>query len=98
MRLQEGILLTGARLNLAPVAVQHVAPDEVDGILHAGTTADWKPITNQRLAALDEQIAQLRHARALLADALHCPFDHPATDCKTMGAEIDRRLYGTGAL
>jgi hypothetical protein len=28
----------------------------------------------------------------LLAGALHCPFDHPATDCKTMGAEIDRRL------
>jgi len=72
--------------------------NEVDGILHASTTAEWKPIAGQRLAALDEQIAQLQHARLLLAGALHCPFDHPATDCKTMGAEIDRRLDGPGAL
>jgi len=70
--------------------------DEVDGILRAATTADWKPIAGQRLAALDEQIAQLQFARALLAGALLCPFDHPATDCKTMGAEIDRRLAGPG--
>lgn len=71
--------------------------DEVDGILRAATTAEWKPIAGQRLAALDDQIAQLQQARALLAGALLCPFDHPATDCKTMGAEIDRRLDGPGA-
>jgi MerR family redox-sensitive transcriptional activator SoxR len=66
--------------------------DEVDGILRAATTAEWKPIAGQRLAVLDKQIAQLQRARELLAGALLCPFDHPATDCKTMGAEIDRRL------
>jgi hypothetical protein len=32
------------------------------------------------------------HARVLLAAALWCRFDHPATDCTVMGAEIDRRL------
>jgi hypothetical protein len=47
-------------------------------------------------AALDEQIAQLQHARELLAGALWCRFDHPATDCKIMGAEIDRRLDASG--
>jgi hypothetical protein len=47
---------------------------------------------DQRLAALDEQIAELQRARGLLAGALWCRFDHPATDCKVMGAEIDRRL------
>jgi hypothetical protein len=47
-----------------------------------------------RKKGLNEQIAQLQHARELLAGALLCPFDHPATDCKTMGAEIDRRLDG----
>jgi hypothetical protein len=73
--------------------------DEVYGILHAATAAEWKSIAGQRLAALDEQIAQLQHARGLLAAALWCRFDHPATDCTVMGAEIDRRLDGNpGAL
>ncbi len=56
--------------------------------------AEWQSIASQRLEALDEQIAQLQHARRLLAGALWCRFDHPATDCKVMGAEIDRRLDG----
>jgi len=70
--------------------------DEVHGILHAATVTEWKSIASQRLAALDEQIALLQHARELLAGALWCRFDHPATDCKIMGAEIDRRLDASG--
>ena len=70
--------------------------DEVGGILNAATAAEWKSIAGHRLTALDEQIAQLRHARALLATALWCQFDHPATDCTIMGAEIDRRLGDAG--
>jgi DNA-binding transcriptional MerR regulator len=70
--------------------------DEIHGILHAATVAEWKSIAGQRLAALDEQIAQLQHARGLLAAALWCRFDHPATDCNIMGAEIDRRLDRSG--
>jgi len=66
--------------------------DEVHGILHAATAAEWKAIAGHRLAALDEQIVRLQHARGLLAAALWCRFDHPATDCNVMGAEIDRRL------
>ena len=66
--------------------------EEIDGILRAATVAEWKPIAGQRLAALDEQIAQLQHVRGLLAGTLSCPYDHPATECKAMGAEIDRRL------
>jgi MerR family redox-sensitive transcriptional activator SoxR len=66
--------------------------DEVRGILHAATLAEWKSIAGRRLEALDEQIAQLQHARGLLAGALLCRFDHPATDCAVMGAEIDSRL------
>jgi hypothetical protein len=34
----------------------------------------------------------LVQARAYLSGALLCRYDHPATDCKIMGAEIDRRL------
>ena len=70
-----------------------LALDEVHGVLNAATTAEWKSIASQRLAALDDQIAQLQHARGLLAGALLCRFDHPATDCNVMGAEIDRRLH-----
>jgi len=72
--------------------------DEVHGILHAATVIEWKAIAGQRLEALDEQIAQLQHARGLLASALLCRFDHPATDCTIMGAEIDRRLDGSARL
>jgi hypothetical protein len=46
----------------------------------------------QRLETLDQQIAHLQFARELLAGALGCRFDHPATDCGVMGSEIDRRL------
>jgi MerR family redox-sensitive transcriptional activator SoxR len=70
--------------------------DEVSGILNAATAAEWKPIAAERLAALDKQIAQLQQARATLAAALWCRFDHPATDCTVMGAEIDRRLDSPG--
>jgi hypothetical protein len=54
--------------------------------------ASTEPIAGQRLAGLDDQIAELQRARELLAGALLCRFDLPATDSKIMGAEIDRRL------
>jgi DNA-binding transcriptional MerR regulator len=69
-----------------------LALDEVSGVLNAATAAEWKSIAARRLAALDEQIARQQHARTLLAATLGCRFDHPATDCSAMGAEIDHRL------
>ncbi len=69
-----------------------LALDEIRAILEAPTVQEWKAIAAPRLEVLDQQIAQLQHARELLAAALLCRFDHPATDCTTMGAEIDRRL------
>ena len=66
--------------------------DDIDGILNAATVAEWKAIAGRRLEILDKQIIKLQHAREFLALALLCRFDHPATDCKIMGAEIDRRL------
>jgi DNA-binding transcriptional MerR regulator len=69
-----------------------LALDEIRGILNARTVTDWKAIAGRRLRALDQQIAQLQHARDVLTAALMCRFDHPATDCSIMGAEIDRRL------
>jgi DNA-binding transcriptional MerR regulator len=66
--------------------------DDIDGVLHAATKAEWKGIATRRLDALDAQIHSLQFARELLAAALNCRYDHPATECRVMGGEIDRRL------
>jgi DNA-binding transcriptional MerR regulator len=66
--------------------------DDIAGILGAGTVTEWKAIAARRLDALDAEIARLEVARSYLAGALLCRFDHPASDCKVMGYEIDRRL------
>jgi DNA-binding transcriptional MerR regulator len=66
--------------------------DDIEGVLEASSTAEWKPIARQRLAVLDDEIARLQQARAYLQGALHCRYDHPATDCSVMRFEIDRRL------
>lgn len=65
---------------------------DIEGILNAASVAEWKAIASRRLGILEEQITKLQHAREFLTLALNCRFDHPATDCKAMGAEIDRRL------
>jgi DNA-binding transcriptional MerR regulator len=71
---------------------------DIAGILDAANVSEWKAIATRRLGALDEEIATLLQARAYLSRALHCRYDHPATDCKIMGVEIDRRLsVGDGA-
>jgi MerR family redox-sensitive transcriptional activator SoxR len=66
--------------------------DDIIGVLGASGVKEWKAIARQRLAALDAEIEKLERARSYLGGALLCRFDHPATDCKIMGAEIDRRL------
>jgi DNA-binding transcriptional MerR regulator len=69
-----------------------LALDEIYGVLRAATVGEWKAIARRRLEGLDQEIAQLKHSRDVLAAALGCRFDHPATDCQKVGAEIDRRL------
>jgi MerR family redox-sensitive transcriptional activator SoxR len=69
-----------------------LALDDIEGILNAANVREWKAIARRRLEALDTEIAQMQQAREYLAGALLCRYDHPATDCRVMGAEIDRRL------
>jgi DNA-binding transcriptional MerR regulator len=69
--------------------------EDIGGVLHAAHVADWKAIASERLVAVDAEIARLRRAREYLAGALLCRYDHPATDCQIMGAEIDHRLTAT---
>jgi DNA-binding transcriptional MerR regulator len=69
--------------------------DDIIGILDAASVEEWKEIARQRLDALNDEINRLENARAYLEGALLCRFDHPATECKIMGQEIDRRLAET---
>lgn len=66
--------------------------DDIEGVLGAATVGEWKAIAQQRLEVLDAEIERLVSARAYLQGALLCRYDHPATDCRVMGSEIDRRL------
>ena len=66
--------------------------DQIEGVLDADDNAEWKAIASERRARLDEEIARLQHARALLDGALLCRFDHPLDECRIMNDEIDRRL------
>ncbi|MBI5090381.1 MAG: MerR family transcriptional regulator [Actinobacteria bacterium] len=67
--------------------------DEIQGVPAADDNESRKEIARQRLAQIDDEIAQLRHARELLSAALLCRFDHPLDECRIMNAEIDRRLH-----
>ena len=69
-----------------------LALDEIAAVLDARDVSEWKAVASQRLDALIEEIDRLERARSYLQGALLCRFDHPATDCKIMGIEIDRRL------
>ena len=69
--------------------------DEIAGILEASDVESWKAIAAARLEVLDEEIERLQQAREYLRGALLCRFDHPATECRIMGMEIDRRLAET---
>ena len=74
-----------------------LALDDIAGVLDAGTVAEWKAIATERMAALEEEIERLETARAYLRGALLCRYDHPASECRIMGAEIDRRLAATAS-
>jgi DNA-binding transcriptional MerR regulator len=75
-------MLQDAGLSLADIA----------GMLAAAHVKDWKAIARRRLTVLDAEIDRLQRAREYLEGALLCHYDHPATDCRIMGQEIDRRL------
>jgi MerR family copper efflux transcriptional regulator len=66
--------------------------DDIEGVLFADTVQDWKAIARERLAALSADIDRLQQAKQYLEGALLCRYDHPLTECKIMGSEIDRRL------
>lgn len=69
--------------------------EDIAGVLDAERVTDWKAIARRRLTVLEEEIDRLARAKELLEGALLCRYDHPATECRVMGTEIDRRLAAT---
>ncbi|MEV5407357.1 MerR family transcriptional regulator [Thermopolyspora sp. NPDC052614] len=54
----------------------------------------WREVLVERIAALDELIAQARETQRFLAHALECRAEHPVQECPTLTAVLDRRLAG----
>lgn len=55
----------------------------------------WRQTVRQQIAELDEVIAQAQGAQRFLSHALNCPANHPARECPTMIAALDRLVSGT---
>jgi DNA-binding transcriptional MerR regulator len=55
----------------------------------------WRQTVREQIAELGEVIAQARGAQMFLTHALNCPTDHPARECATMIAALDRLVAGT---
>lgn len=55
----------------------------------------WRQTVRRQIAQLDKMIAQAQGAQKFLTHALNCPTDHPARDCATMIATLDRLVDGT---
>ncbi len=54
----------------------------------------WRQTVRQQIAELDQVIAQARGAQTFLTHALNCPTNHPARECATMIATLDRLVDG----
>jgi DNA-binding transcriptional MerR regulator len=57
--------------------------------------ARWRETVREQIAHLDEVIAQAQGAQLFLTHALDCPTDHPARQCPSMIAALDRLVDGT---
>jgi len=54
----------------------------------------WRQTVRQQIAELDDLIAQVQAAQMFLTHALDCPSEHPARECPTMIAALDRLVDG----
>jgi len=55
----------------------------------------WRELVRRQIAELDQVIAQAQGAQLFLTHALSCPANHPARECTTMIATLDRLIDGT---
>lgn len=63
--------------------------DQLGEILD-GPEHRWRVLVEGQIVTLDEQIARIRRARAVLTHALECPTTNPVRECAQFIAELDR--------
>jgi DNA-binding transcriptional MerR regulator len=83
------------RLAFVKVANRLGLPLQTTAAVLDAPSPQWRQTVRQQIVELDEVIAQAQTAQTFLAHALNCPTEHPARECATMIATLDRLVAGT---
>ncbi|MGH3935528.1 MAG: hypothetical protein ACRDS1_11225 [Pseudonocardiaceae bacterium] len=69
-------------------------PLDIAAAILDAPSPQWRRTVRQQIAELDKMIAQAQGAQKFLTHAQTCPTNHPARDCATMIATLDRLVDG----
>jgi DNA-binding transcriptional MerR regulator len=83
------------RLAFIKIAQRLGLPLQTAAAVLDAPSPQWREIVRRQIAELDEVIAQAQTAQMFLTHALNCPTEHPARECTTMIATLDRLVAGT---
>lgn len=82
------------RLAFVKIAHRLGLPLETAAAVLDAPGPQWRQSVREQIAELDNVIAHARAAQSFLTHALNCPTDHPACQCATMVAALDRLVDG----
>ena len=82
------------RLAFVKIAHRLGLPLETVAAVLDAPSPQWRQTVREQIAELDNVIADARAAQNSLTHALNCPTDHPARQCATMIAALDRLVDG----
>lgn len=83
------------RLAFVKIANRLGLPLETAAAVLDAPGPQWRQNVRDQIAKLDNVIADARAAQNFLSHALNCPTEHPARQCATMIAALDRLVDGT---
>lgn len=83
------------RLAFVKIANRLGLPLETAAAVLDAPGPQWRQNVREQIAQLDNVIADARAAQNFLSHALNCPTEHPARQCATMIAALDRLVDGT---
>jgi DNA-binding transcriptional MerR regulator len=82
------------RLAFVKIAHRLGLPLETAAAVLDAPGPQWRQTVREQIAELDDVIAHARAAQNFLTHAMNCPTDHPARQCATMVAALDRLVDG----
>ena len=83
------------RLAFVKIAHRLGLPLDTAAAILDAPSPQWREIVREQIVELGEVIARARAAQSFLTHALNCPADHPARECLTMIAALDRLVEGS---